>query len=132
MATLMQDRGRILSVDIHAHKIGLIEDNKKRLGLNIIEPRQMDATQLHTVFADQADRVLVDAPCSGLGVLRRRPDARWRKEEALSTLPSFRKPSCPRSPCVKPGGVLVYSTCTLEEAEKRKNCRGILAQKSPV
>ncbi len=129
MATLMQDRGRILSVDIHAHKIGLIEDNKKRLGLNIIEPRQMDATQLHTVFADQADRVLVDAPCSGLGVLRRRPDARWRKEEALSTLPILQKTILSSAAqCVKPGGVLVYSTCTLEEAENEKIVEEFLAQ----
>jgi 16S rRNA (cytosine967-C5)-methyltransferase len=121
LATLMQDRGRVLSVDIHAHKMRLIEDNKRRLGLNIIEPLQMDATKLHTVYGDQADRVLVDAPCSGLGVLRRRPDSRWRKEESLASLPDLQKNILSSAAqCVKPGGVLVYSTCTLEARENEQ------------
>lgn len=129
MASMMQDRGRVLSVDIHAHKMRLIEDNKKRLGLNIIEARQMDASVLHAEFSDQADRVLVDAPCSGLGVLRRRPDARWRKEDSLSSLPTLQRAILDSAAqCVKPGGVLVYSTCTLEEAENEQIVDGFLAQ----
>ncbi len=118
MATLMQNQGRVLATDIHPHKILLIEDNRRRLGLDIIEARQLDATELHLSYAMQADRVLVDAPCSGLGVLRRRPDARWRKETSLKELPALQKKILQSAAqCVKPGGVLVYSTCTLEEAE---------------
>jgi 16S rRNA (cytosine967-C5)-methyltransferase len=118
LATLMQDRGRVLAIDIHPHKIPLIEDNCRRLGLTIIEAKEFDATELHQFYALQADRVLVDAPCSGLGVLRRRPDARWRKEDSLKELPELqRRILNSAAQCVKPGGVLVYSTCTLEEAE---------------
>ena len=129
LATLMQNRGRIVAVDIHAHKIQLIEDNQRRLGLSIIEAKQMDATQLHQTMADQADRVLVDAPCSGLGVLRRRPDARWRKEDSLQGLPPLQKAILTSAAqCVKPGGVLVYSTCTLEPAENEAIVSGFLAE----
>ena len=118
LAALMHNRGRVLSCDIHRHKINLIEENSRRLGIEIIESRLQDSTQLHQEYNNQADRVLVDAPCSGLGVLRRRPDARWRKEDSLRQLPDLQKAillSAAR--CVKPGGILVYSTCTLEDAE---------------
>lgn len=129
LATLMQDKGRVLSVDIHAHKIQLIEDNQRRLGLSIIEARQLDATELHKTMAGQADRVLVDAPCSGLGVLRRRPDARWRKEDSLQSLPGLQQAILTSAAqCVKPGGVLVYSTCTLEQAENEDIVNGFLGQ----
>ena len=118
LAALMQNRGRVLALDVHPHKIALIQENQRRLGLNIIEARQLDATELHQDFSGQADRVLVDAPCSGLGVLRRRPDARWRKEASLAELPPLQlKILASAAQCVKRGGVLVYSTCTLEEAE---------------
>jgi len=129
LATLMQNTGRLLSVDIHAHKIQLIEDNQRRLGLTIIEARQLDATELHKTMAGKADRVLVDAPCSGLGVLRRRPDARWRKEDSLQKLPELQKAIlASAAQCVKPGGILVYSTCTLERAENEDIVSGFLAQ----
>ena len=118
LATLMENRGRVLATDIHPHKITLIEDNRRRLGLDIVEPKLLDATELHLLYSLQADRVLVDAPCSGLGVLRRRPDARWRKEASLQELPALQQSILnSAAQCVKPGGVLVYSTCTLEEAE---------------
>ena len=118
LATLMQNQGRVLAIDIHPHKMSLIEDNRQRLGLSIIEAKQLDATEMHLFYALQADRVLVDAPCSGLGVLRRRPDARWRKEDSLKELPELQKKILNSvAQCVKPGGILVYSTCTLEDAE---------------
>ena len=80
-------------------------------------------------MAGQADRVLVDAPCSGLGVLRRRPDARWRKEDSLQSLPGLQQAILTSAAqCVKPGGVLVYSTCTLEQAENEDIVNGFLGQ----
>lgn len=128
LATLMQNKGRILATDIHPHKISLIEDNRRRLCLDIIEAKQLDASELHLSYALQADRVLVDAPCSGLGVLRRRPDARWRKEASLKDLPTLQQ-NILRSAaqCVKPGGILVYSTCTLEAAENEDIVNDFLA-----
>ena len=127
LATLMQNIGRVLALDIHSHKIALIEENQRRLGLRIIEAKQLDATQLHLSYAKQADRVLVDAPCSGLGVLRRRPDARWRKDASLADLPQIQKRIlASAAQCVKVGGVLVYSTCTLEENENEAVVRQFL------
>jgi 16S rRNA (cytosine967-C5)-methyltransferase len=127
LATLMQNQGRVLATDIHPHKISLIDDNQRRLGLNIVEAKQLDATKLFQGYALQADRVLVDAPCSGLGVLRRRPDARWRKESSLPELPALQSEILQSAAqCVKPGGVLVYSTCTLETAENESIVRNFL------
>ncbi|BBB93031.1 MAG TPA: 16S rRNA (cytosine(967)-C(5))-methyltransferase RsmB [Methylomusa anaerophila] len=119
IASLMSNQGRVLSTDIYPHKLAITEENAKRLGLTIIETQTLDATNLGTTFPAQADRVLVDVPCSGLGVLRRKPDSRWRKSESmLKELPKLQTAilsSCAQ--CVKPGGILVYSTCTTEPEE---------------
>lgn len=121
LAALMRNQGRVVATDIHPHKIQLIEDNRRRLGIDIVEPFLKDAATLHDTFGKSADRVLVDAPCSGLGVLRRRPDARWRKEASLKDLPQLQQAILrSAAQCVKPGGVLVYSTCTMEEAENEE------------
>lgn len=121
IAALMKNKGVVLSVDIHEHKLALIKENAKRLGINIIQPQLLDATNLHEKYFKQADRVLVDAPCSGLGVLRRKPDSRWRKSvEMLDELPKLQTQILiSASKCVKKGGVLVYSTCTTEPEENQ-------------
>lgn len=79
MATLMQNKGKIIACDIYEHKLKLIQDNANRLGINIIEPKLLDAREIGNQYKNQADKVLVDAPCSGMGVLRRKPDSRWNK-----------------------------------------------------
>ena len=76
LAQLMQNKGVIYATDIHEHKIKLIEENSRRLGITIIEPSLQDAAEFKPEWASMADCVLVDAPCSGLGVLRRRLEAR--------------------------------------------------------
>lgn len=127
IAALMRNQGRVLACDIHEHKMNLINENSKRLGIDIVETSMRDSTTLHQDFSEKADRVLVDAPCSGLGVLRRRPDARWRKDEGMRDLPDLQKSilmSAAR--CVKPGGILVYSTCTLEESENEAVVKELL------
>ena len=110
LAHLMQNKGKIYACDIHPHKMELIKENAVRLGIDIIEPVLMDAA---------ADCVLVDAPCSGFGVLRRRAEARWRKNKKdLKVFPPLQKAILQNAArYVKPGGRLVYSTCTLEQAE---------------
>lgn len=121
IAQLMKNEGKILATDIHDHKLTLILQNASRLGIDIIETRNLDATLLDDYYKDKADRVLVDAPCSGLGVLRRKADARWRKDESLlRELPKLQNSilhSAANS--VKPGGILVYSTCTTEPEENQ-------------
>ena len=84
MAALMHDKGRILAGDIYDHKLQRIEENAARLGIQIIETEEIDAREIGEQYEAMADRVLVDAPCSGLGVLRRKPDARWRSRPCLT------------------------------------------------
>lgn len=119
LAQLMNNEGQIISADIHAHKMDLIKENAARLGITVIEPVVMDAANLDSEFRDRADYILVDAPCSGLGVLRRRPEIRWRKQPAeineLHSLQISILSSAAR--CLKAGGVLVYSTCTITHEE---------------
>lgn len=119
IAQRMENRGRILAFDIYEEKIRRIERNAKRLGISIIEAHLSDACEIGAVYAGQADRVLVDAPCSGLGVLRRKPDARWKKSARdAKTLPSLQHAILESAAqTVKKGGVLVYSTCTMEACE---------------
>ena len=119
IAQRMENRGWILAFDIYEEKIRRIERNAKRLGISIIEAHLSDACEIGAVYAGQADRVLVDAPCSGLGVLRRKPDARWKKSARdAKTLPSLQHAILESAAqTVKKGGVLVYSTCTMEECE---------------
>jgi 16S rRNA (cytosine967-C5)-methyltransferase len=129
LAALMGDKGRVLSTDLYEHKLKLTAENAARLGLKIIATRVFDATKLDTVYAGQADRVLVDAPCSGLGVLRRKPDSRWRKSESmLRDLPKLQAAILASAArCVKPGGTVVYSTCTTEPEENEQVVRAFLA-----
>lgn len=121
MAQLMNDQGKIMAFDIHGHKLAKIEENAARLGITIIETAEKDALTLPDRWKGKADRVLVDAPCSGLGVLRRKPDSRWRKsEELLYELPKLQLAILKQaSECVKAGGVIVYSTCTIEPEENQ-------------
>jgi 16S rRNA (cytosine967-C5)-methyltransferase len=121
IAALMQNKGRVVATDIHDHKLAITLDNASRLGIDIIETRNLDATKLDEFYKDKADRVLVDAPCSGLGVLRRKADARWRKSANLLTeLPKLQMSILNSAAnCVKPGGILVYSTCTTEPEENQ-------------
>lgn len=129
MAALMQNTGRLISVDLFAHKLKIIEENAARLSITCLQTLQMDAVNLSDQFKGMADRVLVDAPCSGLGVLRRKPDSRWRKTESqLRDLPKLQLAIInSASACLKPGGVLVYSTCTTEPEENEMVIRQFLA-----
>lgn len=119
LAQLMQDQGVVYAADIYAHKLKLIEENARRLGLKSIQTLLHDAAVLNPEWVEMADCVLVDAPCSGLGVLRRRAEARWRKTKLdLKTFPPLQRDILrTAAQYVKPGGRLVYSTCTLEQAE---------------
>ena len=122
IAQLMRDEGCIIAVDNHEHKIELIKENAKRLGISSISTILADATQENVKWHEHFDRILVDAPCSGLGVLRRRAEARWRKtEQDLTEFPPVQQSILRQAASyLKPGGILVYSTCTLNEDENSK------------
>ena len=128
MAALMENRGRIVACDIYDHKLERVRNNAQRLGITIIDPMLMDAREIWQEFPQQADRVLVDAPCSGLGVLRRKPDSRWRKTpELLKELPRLQLDILKSgAAAVKPGGLLVYSTCTIAREENQEVVQAFL------
>ncbi|MBO6303527.1 MAG: 16S rRNA (cytosine(967)-C(5))-methyltransferase RsmB, partial [Selenomonadaceae bacterium] len=122
IAALMKNKGKILATDIYSHKLTKINENAKRLGIDIIETKELDGREIGNAYENKADKVLVDAPCSGLGVLRRRPDARLKKtEEDIKKLPILQNELLESgAKAVKNGGVLVYSTCTIEPRENEE------------
>ena len=119
IAELMRNSGHIVAVDIHEHKIKQIKSNTDRLGIKIIEALLLDARKIGSKFAGKADKILVDAPCSGLGVLRRKADLRWKKTPAeLKELPALQSDILnSAAQALKSGGTLIYSTCTIEKSE---------------
>ena len=120
MAALTGNRGRITAVDLHPQRLRLVEHGAARLGCSGITTRAWDLTRRPT-FLDPAscDGVLVDAPCSGLGVLRRNPEARWRLHPADITLLAERQAAILQqaAPLVKPGGRMLYAVCTTTPEE---------------
>lgn len=117
MAELMGNNGRVVSMDLHDVRVGLIEDGAARLGLRIIDARQNDAL-VYNEELPAADRVLCDVPCSGLGVIRRKPEIKYKDVSEFAELPRIQRAILETSArYVKVGGTLVYSTCTLSRAE---------------
>ena len=129
LAELMQNRGRIVAADIYETKLEHIKSNAARLGIKIIEPLLIDAREIGEKFFEQADKVLVDAPCSGLGVLRRKADLRWKKNlDELKNLPALQeKILSSAAKTLKRGGILLYSTCTITRRENQNVVEKFLA-----
>jgi 16S rRNA (cytosine967-C5)-methyltransferase len=129
LAEMMCDQGRVFSLDDHPHKVELITANARRLKLTAIQPICGDARNFVLEDGKGADAVLVDAPCSGTGVFRRRVDARYRREPAeIGQLASLQREILNQAATqVKPGGRLVYSTCTLEPEENGRQIAAFLA-----
>lgn len=122
MAALMENKGNIISCDVHPHKLELIEKNAKRLGVTIISPILQDGTVLNEQFVGKFDKVLLDAPCSGLGIMKRKPDIRHNKtKEDLEEIAKIQKAIIKNAVrYLKPEGRLVYSTCTISYEENEK------------
>lgn len=119
IAQIMGNKGKIFAFDIYEHKLKLIEDNAKRLGIDIISPVLQDASEINEKYIGIADKVLVDAPCSGLGILRKKPEIKYnRTPEDLVSLANLQQKilGC-AAKYVKPGGEIVYSTCTINPGE---------------
>ncbi len=122
LAQKMQNHGRIIAADSSSSRLALVGENCRRLGVTIAATLACEGTHLDRCLrSQQFDRVLVDAPCSNTGVLRRRVDLRWRIEESeIGRLAALQeKLLASAAPFTKPQGILVYSTCSLEEEENR-------------
>lgn len=119
LAQIMGDRGKILALDVHKHRLELIRETCRRLGISIVETRLLDARRIPRSLHGKADCLLVDVPCSGLGVIRRRPDLRWRVAPGDLAHHAQEQLEILKSVCqsLKTGGVLLYSTCSTEPEE---------------
>lgn len=114
----MENSGELISCDIHPHKIKLLEAGRDRLGLDVITPKLQSASEFVEEWANSFDTVITDVPCSGLGIIRKKPDIRYKEPDPLKELPKIQRSileNC--SAYVKPGGMLIYATCTLLRRE---------------
>lgn len=117
MAEIMGNNGKVISMDLYDKRVKLIESGAERLGLKIVEAKVNNATRFNKELPE-ADRVLCDVPCSGLGVIRRKPEIKYKDESEFKDLPVLQKGILDVSAkYVRVGGTLVYSTCTLSRAE---------------
>jgi len=133
LAQLMNNKGVILAFDTNKKRLSMVEENCKRLGINIVTTQLNDVTKLNKKYINKADKVLVDVPCSGLGVLRRKPDLKWQ----TFNLKRFQKLSklqgeilSAAANYVKVGGRLIYSTCSTEP-EENENVVNEFLDKNP-
>ncbi len=130
IAELMGGKGTVTSVDLYEHKIKLIKANAERLGIENISAKVMDAAVINNEFIEAFDRVLVDAPCSGLGIIRKKPEIKWFKsrkeiEELYSIQNKILKNA---SLYLKKGGILVYATCTLNREENEERIHSFIKE----
>ena len=124
----MGGRGEIISCDIHPHKIDLIANGAARLGLTNIRPRLQDAAEFVPQWEGQMDCVIADVPCSGLGIIRKKPDIRYKNLEETRELPALQLRILEnQARYVRPGGVLLYSTCTVLKRENEEVVHAFLA-----
>ncbi|TLS37318.1 16S rRNA (cytosine(967)-C(5))-methyltransferase RsmB [Pseudalkalibacillus caeni] len=131
IAELMKNEGQVYSLDLHKHKVKLIKDQVKRLGLTNVETAALDSRKAGGFFqGTRFDRILVDAPCTGYGVIRRKPDIKWSKQEKdAEAISAVQKEILQTvSTLLKPGGKLLYSTCTIEEAENQRVIEAFLKE----
>ena len=119
LAQLMRNSGRLLAFDIHPHRLRLIADTCRRLGITIVSTRLQDAAAPPEDMLGAVDYLLVDVPCSGLGVIRRRPDLRWkvREQDLVEHARQQKQILNEVSKCLKTGGIMLYSTCSTEPEE---------------
>ncbi len=122
IASLMENKGQIIAMDIYESKLKKLKIRAKRNGVHNIETRVIESTKVYKKLLQKADRVLIDAPCSGLGVLKRNPDAKWKLEpEFIENIKQVQQEVLQNySKMVKPGGKLVYATCSVLPSENRQ------------
>jgi 16S rRNA (cytosine967-C5)-methyltransferase len=134
IAALLNDEGSVTALDIHDHKLKLVRENAERLRVSdTVVTKKMDAREATENFPSESfDRILVDAPCSGLGLMRRKPDIKYQKQpQDFVQLPNIQLEilkNC--APTLKSGGILVYSTCTTAKEENQQVVNEFLNENS--
>lgn len=127
MAIEMKNEGEILSCDIFEHRLNLIKEGAARLGIEIIKTEKRDAAKYDENLTEKFDYILADVPCSGIGIIRRKPDIRYKKREDLAELPSIQLDILKNtSRYLKRGGYILYSTCTVLSRENSDVVRSFL------
>jgi len=128
IAEITRDRARIFALDVNPARLALVKNNAQRLGINSIETHRLDGAVYAKLKESKADRLLVDAPCSSLGVIRRHPEIRWLKEKTdIARLAALQLEICTRAlELLKPGGIFLYSVCTFTRAETRDMVENLL------
>lgn len=128
-AIAMGGRGEITACDVYEHKTGLIASGAQRLGLENIHARRQDATEFVPEWEGKMDAVICDVPCSGFGIIRKKPDIRYKNLKEMEALPQLQRQILwNQARYVAPGGVLLYSTCTLVRAENEEMVEAFLRE----
>ena len=124
----MENRGRLYSFDMHENKLSLVKKGAEALGISIIQTAARDGRDFDQSLSETADCVLCDVPCSGFGVVAKKPEIRYKSLEESAALPDIQLAILKNGArYVKPGGTLVYSTCTLLPEENGENAARFLA-----
>ncbi|WP_040211643.1 16S rRNA (cytosine(967)-C(5))-methyltransferase RsmB [Clostridium polynesiense] len=128
ISELMENKGTLLAFDIHEGKLNLIKDNAERLGISNIKLAKMDAAKLKKEFINTADKILIDVPCSGIGIIRKKPEIKWNKTfHQFKSLVETQKAIINNAILyLKENGTLLYSTCTLNKSENEHNIKWLL------
>jgi 16S rRNA (cytosine967-C5)-methyltransferase len=130
LAALMRNKGKIIALDIHQSKLEELRKRSSRAGVDVIETRLIESSKTFKRMEGTADRLLLDVPCSGLGVLRRNPDSKWKlTTEDVNRLTALQAEILDQySVVVKPGGRMVYATCSILTSENMKQVEAFLAK----
>ena len=128
LASLMQNKGQLIAMDIYESKLKQLKLRAKRNGVHNVEFRVIDSTKVIKKLHEKADRVLIDAPCSGLGVMKRNPDSKWKLQpEFIDNIKQIQAEVLQNySKIVKPGGKMVYATCSVLPSENEKQVQHFL------
>jgi 16S rRNA (cytosine967-C5)-methyltransferase len=128
LASLMENKGQLIAMDLYESKLKQLKIRAKRNGAFNIEPRVIESTKTIKKLHEKADRVLIDAPCSGLGVLKRNPDSKWKLQpEFIENIKKIQAEVLENySKIVKPGGKLVYATCSILPSENQEQIKHFL------
>ncbi len=132
LASIMENKGRIISMDVEQWKLDELQKRAKRAGASIIETRLIDGTKTIKRLENSADRLLLDVPCSGLGVLKRNPDAKWKLSPKAIEEVKVKQAEIisDYSSMLKKGGIMVYATCSILPSENKSQVNKFLdAQK---